>query len=192
MRPRASASREMSGAGGRGQRAPFCRSINRVGGGGGGRGRERPREGAGEGSGARPRGRGQRQTPRRGTRAAGGGSERRPGGGRWRPGQPGGNPESSMKSPRGRGQGAVLGRLSGDPRHPWLGGGRGGALGVSRGLGPALRGGGRSWVGATPDLTRAGGLVCRCQSAAPLGGRWSCQPRAARLRGFFGNLQMFS
>ncbi|KAM9680570.1 parathyroid hormone/parathyroid hormone-related peptide receptor isoform 1-T1 [Dama dama] len=35
-----------------------------------------------------------------------------------------------MKSPRGRGRGAVLGRLSGDPRHPWLGGGRGGALGV--------------------------------------------------------------
>lgn len=58
MRPRASASREMSGAGGRGQRAPFCRSTHRVGGGGGGRGRERPREGAGEGSGARPRGRG--------------------------------------------------------------------------------------------------------------------------------------
>lgn len=46
------------GAGGRGQRARFCRSTHRVGGGGGGRGRERPREGAGEGSGARPRGRG--------------------------------------------------------------------------------------------------------------------------------------
>ncbi|XP_057354540.1 parathyroid hormone/parathyroid hormone-related peptide receptor isoform X3 [Manis pentadactyla] len=35
-----------------------------------------------------------------------------------------------MKSPRGRGRGPVLGRLSGDPRHPWLSGGRGGALGV--------------------------------------------------------------
>ncbi|XP_047388317.1 parathyroid hormone/parathyroid hormone-related peptide receptor isoform X4 [Sciurus carolinensis] len=35
-----------------------------------------------------------------------------------------------MKSPRGRGRGAGLGRLSGEPRHPWQGGGRGGALGV--------------------------------------------------------------
>ena len=133
------------GAGGGGLRSA---APHRVGEDGGGAGAGEAQ--GGRGGGKRRPGRwgdGERQTPRRGTRAAGGGSKRRPGGGRWRPGRPGGNPKSSMKSPRGRGSGAVLGRLSGDPRHPWLGGGRGGALGVSRAWGPAARGGGWSWVG---------------------------------------------
>uniref|UniRef100_A0A2I3M4W0 Parathyroid hormone/parathyroid hormone-related peptide receptor n=1 Tax=Papio anubis TaxID=9555 RepID=A0A2I3M4W0_PAPAN len=98
-----------------------------------------------------------------------------------------------MKSPRGRGRGAGLGRLSGGPRHPWQGGGRGGALGVSRGWGPAPRGSGRSRGGATPGLAGAARLLCLGVSRRRLlGTRGSRQPRAARLGGFFGNLQMFS
>lgn len=80
-----------------------------------------------------------------------------------------GDPESSMKSPRGRGRGAGLGRLSGGPRHSWQGGGRGGVLGVSRGLGGRVgrAGGGRpEWVAATRGPARAG-PAARCQSAAP-------------------------
>jgi hypothetical protein len=155
--------------------------------GGGGPGRARGREEAPAAGGR------ERQTPRRGTRAAGGGSEQRPGGGRWKSGRPGGDPESSMKYPRGCRRGAGLGRLSGGPRHPWQGGGRGGALGVSRGWGRAPR-------GKRPELGRndsgpgqATRLLCLGVSRRRLlGARWSSQPRSAQFGGFFGNLQMFS
>jgi hypothetical protein len=166
-----------------------------------GQGRRRPGEGA-EGGGKRLRavGGGEQQTPRRGTRKAGGVSEQRPGGGLWRPGRPGGDPESSMKSPRGCGRGAGLGRLSGGPRHSWQGGGRGGELGVSRGLGD---GGGGSGARGAGGRSRAGGdsgpgqggpgcpvsvSVCGA-SSEPCG---VASPAAAQFGGFFGNLQMFS
>lgn len=91
---RGAASRETSRGRGSGLRSAAPHTRGGGGAGGGVRGRERPREGAGEGRGARPRGEGERQTPRRGTRAAGGGSERRPGWGRWRPGRPEGIPRA--------------------------------------------------------------------------------------------------
>lgn len=59
-------------------------------GGGGGRGPGR----AGGGKRRPAAGEGERQTPRREARAAGGGSERRPGGGCWKPGRPGGIPRA--------------------------------------------------------------------------------------------------
>lgn len=127
-----------------------------------GAGAEEVRGGRGGGKRLRVAGGGERQTPRRGTREAGGGSEQRPGGGLRRPGRPGGDPESSMKSPRGRGRGAGLGRLSGGPRHSWQGGGRGGVLGVSRGLGGRVgrAGRGRPEWGRSDSGPGQGGPGC--------------------------------
>lgn len=108
-----------------------------------------------------------------------------------------GDPESSMKSPRGRGRGAGLGRLSGGARHSWQGGGRGGVLGVSRGLGGEGRargareaGVGQQRLRARPGRARLLGLDVSLRRL--LGARRSRQPAAAQFGGFFGNLQMFS
>lgn len=61
------------------------------------------------------------------------------------------------------------------------------------GLGASGEGSGLELGRVTPGLTGAGGLFCLGVSQRRLfGAPWSRQPRAARLRGFFGNLQMFS
>lgn len=174
---------------GAGPRVPLRRLHTRVGDGGGERGAERPREGAGEGRGCPGCVVGGRRRGRDSARRAAARSGGRAGGAGGQAGQ--GDPESSMKSPGPR-TGRCPGEAVGGSRHPWLGGSRGGALGVSRGWGPAARGGGGGGR-VTPGPTRAGGrgwfnLGQRRLFRAP----WSRFARAARLRGFFGNLQMFS
>lgn len=142
---RGAASRETSRGRGSGLRsaAPHTRGGGGAGGGGagageaqGGRGGGKRRPAAGGGGAADAEARDARGGRRLRAAAGLGALEARPARG---------DPESPMKCPRGRGRGAVLGRLSGGPRHPWLSGGRGGALGVSRGRGagaPARGGGG--------------------------------------------------
>lgn len=177
------------GAAGSGRRS--AAPHTRVGGDDGGAGAGRPRAGAGR---AEAPGRGGRGAADAEARDARGGRRLRAAAGRGalETRRSKGDTERSMKSPRGRGRGPVLGRLSGGPRHPWLGGGRGGALGVSRGLRAGSQGMGPPLGRVTPGLT--GRLAGRLVSwrRRRLGVRWSRQPRAAGLGGFFGNLQMFS
>lgn len=97
-----------------------------------------------------------------------------------------GDPESSMKSPRGRGRGAGLGRLSGGPRHSWQGGGRGGVLGVSRGLGGRVgrAGRGRPEWGSSDSGPGQGGPGCSvsvsvCGASSEPGGVASPLPRSS-------------
>lgn len=146
---------------GGGRRARLCPPHTRPGGGGGGRG------GGGPG-----RARGREEAPGCGGRGAADAETRDARGGRRlgaaaRRGaqearQARGDPESSMKSPRGRGRGAGLGRLSGGPRHSWQGGGRGGVLGVSRGLGGRVgrAGRGRPEWGRSDSGPGQGGPGC--------------------------------
>lgn len=192
---RGAASRETSRGRGSGLRsaAPHTRGGGGAGGGGcgGGRGPGRAR-GREEAPGRGGRGSGRRRGEGRARRAAAP-SGGRAGGAGGQAGQRGSRePHEVPPGPRtGRCPGEAVG---GSPTSMAKRGPRRRARSKS-GSGGRRPGEGwrRRWVGVTPGLAGAGGLVRLGVSRRRLlGARWSRQPRAARLRGFFGNLQMFS
>lgn len=191
VRPLAAASRESSRSRGRGLRS--AAPHTRVGDGGGERGAERPREGAGEGRGARAAGGGgaadaeardSRGGRRLGAAAGRGALEARPARGGSR---------ELHEVPPGPRTGRCPGEAVGGSPTPMARRGPRRRARSKSGLGASSEGRGVEVGRVTPGPTRAGGRAGLSRGQRRLfRAPWSRQPRAARLRGFFGNLQMFS